>query len=330
GSGSPVTPRLQKVLGFTAGPTKNDTTQKTTFPYVQTPWRGFTGAQYVGSGACTPPTFLNDRTIVLDASCGSNDGNISLIPKTGTAPFLYSIDGGTTYVSGPNAGYTFMSLAPGTYKLRLKDGNGCESKVVEKVVHSVFYGTPFLNDRTIVLDASCGSNDGAISIIPTNGTAPFQYSIDGGATYVSGPASGYTFQNLKAGTYQLRLKDSRSCESYVVVRDVRPDAYGPCAVNSSPLTARPHIQAVSADRDVLIQAYPNPSRGKFRLHLKNVTSPTAQISILDDKGRLLQNKLVNTREGNAFDFDLSKKAKGVYLIRVVSDKGVQLSKIVIL
>uniref|UniRef100_UPI000EABB3F7 DUF4331 family protein n=1 Tax=Flavisolibacter nicotianae TaxID=2364882 RepID=UPI000EABB3F7 len=41
GSGSPVTPRLQKVLGFTAGPTKNDTTQKTTFPYVQTPWRGF-------------------------------------------------------------------------------------------------------------------------------------------------------------------------------------------------------------------------------------------------------------------------------------------------
>jgi hypothetical protein len=41
GSGSPVTPQLQSVLGFTAGPTKNDTTFKVVFPYVQTPWRGF-------------------------------------------------------------------------------------------------------------------------------------------------------------------------------------------------------------------------------------------------------------------------------------------------
>ncbi|HEY0041858.1 MAG TPA: DUF4331 domain-containing protein, partial [Flavisolibacter sp.] len=40
GSGSPVTPRLVKVLSFSAGPTTNDTAFKTTFPFVQTPWRG--------------------------------------------------------------------------------------------------------------------------------------------------------------------------------------------------------------------------------------------------------------------------------------------------
>lgn len=38
---SPVTPQLGNVLGFTAGPTKNDTTFKASFPYVQTPWRGY-------------------------------------------------------------------------------------------------------------------------------------------------------------------------------------------------------------------------------------------------------------------------------------------------
>ena len=38
---SPVTPSLGNVLGFTAGPTKNDTTFKVAFPFVQTPWRGF-------------------------------------------------------------------------------------------------------------------------------------------------------------------------------------------------------------------------------------------------------------------------------------------------
>ena len=41
GTGSPVTFRLGKVLGFTAGPTQNDTTFRPAFPYVQQPWRGF-------------------------------------------------------------------------------------------------------------------------------------------------------------------------------------------------------------------------------------------------------------------------------------------------
>jgi len=40
-SPSPVTANLGNVLGFSAGPTKNDTTLRATFPYVQTPWRGF-------------------------------------------------------------------------------------------------------------------------------------------------------------------------------------------------------------------------------------------------------------------------------------------------
>ncbi|MEO6832142.1 MAG: DUF4331 domain-containing protein [Chitinophagaceae bacterium] len=41
GTGDPVTPALLRNLGFTAGPTKNDTTFKASFPYVATPWRGF-------------------------------------------------------------------------------------------------------------------------------------------------------------------------------------------------------------------------------------------------------------------------------------------------
>ena len=38
---SPVTTNLVNVLSFSAGPTKNDTTFKAGFPYVQTPWRGY-------------------------------------------------------------------------------------------------------------------------------------------------------------------------------------------------------------------------------------------------------------------------------------------------
>ncbi|WP_425423309.1 DUF4331 family protein [Spirosoma luteum] len=47
-SPSPVTPMLGGVLGFNAGVTKNDTTLKAAFPFVQDPWRGFIGNQYMG------------------------------------------------------------------------------------------------------------------------------------------------------------------------------------------------------------------------------------------------------------------------------------------
>jgi hypothetical protein len=38
--GSPVTPQLLNVLNYTTGVEKNDTTFKSSFPYVQTPWAG--------------------------------------------------------------------------------------------------------------------------------------------------------------------------------------------------------------------------------------------------------------------------------------------------
>jgi hypothetical protein len=38
---SPVTPQLLRTLSFNAGPSRNDTTFRASFPYVQTPWRGF-------------------------------------------------------------------------------------------------------------------------------------------------------------------------------------------------------------------------------------------------------------------------------------------------
>lgn len=59
GSGSsPATTDFLNVYTFNAGVTKNDTTFHACFPYVQTPWRGFTGAPYKGPGSL-PVTFVS-------------------------------------------------------------------------------------------------------------------------------------------------------------------------------------------------------------------------------------------------------------------------------
>jgi hypothetical protein len=48
GGPNPVTTQLTNVLGFNAGVTKNDTTFRACYPYLQNPWRGFNGADYAG------------------------------------------------------------------------------------------------------------------------------------------------------------------------------------------------------------------------------------------------------------------------------------------
>ncbi|MBS1587680.1 MAG: DUF4331 family protein [Bacteroidetes bacterium] len=62
---NPVTPDLLHVIDFNAGVTHNDTTFQQCFPYLQEPWRGFNGQDYVGPtsvaelGLATPAAAMN-------------------------------------------------------------------------------------------------------------------------------------------------------------------------------------------------------------------------------------------------------------------------------
>jgi uncharacterized delta-60 repeat protein len=271
---------------------------------------------------CTPPGFLNNGQIILNASCGTSTGNISIIPTTGVAPFMYSIDGGASYIPGADAGYTFQHLAPGVYQLRLKDATGCQSPVIQRVVKTSTAPT-FLVYAPIVRDASCGMNDGNISIIPTSGIAPFMYSIDGGVHYIPGIDAGYTFQNLAAGNYSLRLKDATGCASPVVQKAVR-NIDCPAITNKSVVGE----QAITAGKELII-AYPNPSTGQFKLQLKNFASQKAELSVYDSKGMIIQNQLLSIGQNLIADFNLSGYAPGLYYIKIVTNSGTRLAKVLI-
>ncbi|HEU4903842.1 MAG TPA: T9SS type A sorting domain-containing protein, partial [Flavisolibacter sp.] len=218
-------------------------------------------------------------------------------------------------------GYTFQQLAAGTYYLRLRDANSCESAIVERTVRTLYGGPTFLNTNQIVLDASCKGNDGKIFIIPMSGKPPFQYSLNDGLTYTYGPAGGYTFTGLRAGTYQLRLKDARGCESKTVVKDVRPNAFGSC------LTVWPFQRSAEPkETTVETRSFPNPTNGPFDIQLPNASGNLRAV-LLDSKGTVVQQKAMIVSEGNRLHFDLSGKAKGLYLVKVITIKDVQVIKV---
>lgn len=290
------------------------------------------------------PTFLNNNTIALNPSCGKADGNISIIPTGGVPPFLYSKDGGVTYFTGSNNGSGFMSLPAGTYQLRIKDANGCESDVVTKTLASscdqtVCTPPTFLNDATISLDASCNNNDGKISIIPTSGVAPFMYSIDGGVTYVKGLNAGDGgFMNLPAGEYRLRMKDAKGCESAIVVRKIAVVYGAPCYSNTSSSSTTETSMSVAGTTSIVsdipsqgetVKIYPNPSKGLFKVQLLNFAKGNAEVAVIGATGIVINKVQVTVTYNNVIDFDLTKQSAGVYYIKVTSNTGTKTSKITI-
>jgi hypothetical protein len=51
--------------------------------------------------------------------------------------------------------------------------------------------------------------------------------------------------------------------------------------------------------------------------------------VLTAQGAVVEQRRMNVSEGGNIDFNLTGKAKGLYFVRVVSEKGVQVSKVLV-
>ncbi len=148
----------------------------------------------VGTGAGITGTFTK-----TDAACaGVNNGTITITPTLGTAPYQYSLN------AGPNQpGNTFSNLAPGTYTASFTDANGCSGTITNIIIGQ---GGP-LSSTFVTNNPPCSNiNNGSVVITATSGTAPYQFSLDGGAPQASG-----TFNGLAPGPHTYSFTDALGC-----------------------------------------------------------------------------------------------------------------------
>jgi hypothetical protein len=75
-------------------------------------------------------------------------------------------------------------------------------------------------------------------------------------------------------------------------------------------------------RDISIAVYPNPTKGIININCKNTIK---SIELYDVQGRALQTNLVNANQSNV---DISNQSNGIYFLRIISDKGMKVEKIV--
>lgn len=184
-------------------------------------------------------TTLTVTSTTVDPSCGASDGSIVTTVSGGTAPYTFSNDGGTTFTGGTSP-YSFTNLGVGTFSIVVEDANTCQG--TESVTLN---NATAPTETSSAADLSCNNaNDGSITTTAT-GTAPFDFSIDGGSTFTAG-TSPYTTSGLPAGNYDIVVQDGNGCVSTLnsititeptVVSHTVTTTNASCGTNNGSITA---------------------------------------------------------------------------------------------
>ena len=141
-------------------------------------------------------------TVVATSCAGVNNGSITVTPTSGTGPYTYSIDGGT-----PQASNIFTGVSSGPHVILVTDANGCTVTLSRTVgagssltgaIASTPASCPGINDGTITMTNPFGANPG---------TAPYSYSLDGGAAQPSN-----VFTGVSAGFHTVTFTDALGCQ----------------------------------------------------------------------------------------------------------------------
>jgi len=146
----------------------------------------------------TQPTALSGTLAAVNVSCnGSCNGTITVTPSGGTPPYQYSINGGAFQVSN-----SFTALCNGAYAVTIRDANNCtvilNQTITQPAILNLTQGS--------ITPATCGGNNGSVTVVASGGTAPYTYTIDGGASQSSA-----TFNGLAPGVHNVVVTDNRGC-----------------------------------------------------------------------------------------------------------------------
>ena len=127
--------------------------------------------------------------------CTTNTGEVSLSINGGTPNYNVYCNGGVF------TGQNITNMAPGIYTYLIKDTIGCEFTGLDTIGIELI-DLEFSYEET---DDICDDEVGEITIVPTNGYAPYSYNWT-----INNPNSP-TIANIGSGTYLAEVTDNYGC-----------------------------------------------------------------------------------------------------------------------
>lgn len=212
-----------------------------------------------------------DSVATTNPNCGASDGTISIFANGATQ---YSIDNGASF----QAGSTFSNLGSGSYNIVIEDGSGCQAATTVNLGNTA----GLVIDTINTTEPGCGQADGSITIVASGGTAPLQYSIDGGTTFQAGG----TFTGLVVDNYSVVVEDVNGCQETQLVNLVNSAAPQITNVNATD----PRCGDANGVITVVAQGGVDPLRFSYdggssyfnNAHFTNLPDGSYEIHVLDN------------------------------------------------
>ena len=129
-------------------------------------------------------------TIVYPTCFGDNDGQITVSASGSNGPFNF------LWLNNGSNSNTLTNITAGNYNLMITDNNGC-SKIIDTLINSV---NGEINVDAFITPASCGLNDGSITLSPIGGSGSYGYVWDNGTL-------NNNISNLANGNYGIVVTD---------------------------------------------------------------------------------------------------------------------------
>lgn len=239
----------------------------------------------------TQPAAISNTPSFEEVKCfGAATGKITVTAAGGVSPFQYKL--GTGVLQSSNV---FNNLSAGTYNVIVTDANNCE--VTQSITVTQ---RPQLVAAITAVNPDAGNRFvGSLSVAGSGGTAPYEYSNNGGAYQTSGNFS----NNYVIGQNTISIKDANGCtitSSKIIELIVTPDTW-----------------------KSFIKVYPNPSDGRFSLEIRGIeVGNQFSIVIFDQKGSLVNRFETGSINSGTYLKQLNngQLSAGVYTMRIQSAK----------
>jgi hypothetical protein len=228
-------------------------------------------------GTASPTVFEGEVEYI---SChGSADGSIDLTIIEGQSDFTYEWDAGMDTED-------LYNLIPGTYRVTITDGNGCE------VYGSFDVKQPEALEATLITSPLTDDVNGEIDVTVTGGTAPYSYLWNTGD-------NSEDLYDLLAGDYEVLVTDDNGCN---IVLNGTIENLSSAATNFL--------------NDMNVQVYPNPTSDFASVRWDN--NDISEISIVNTNGQIIQRADVSMQNS----FQTKNLNTGVYLIHLKGSNNI--------
>ncbi|HMX39097.1 MAG TPA: SprB repeat-containing protein, partial [Saprospiraceae bacterium] len=186
--------------------------QNVSSPYTIT---GLTAGNWMIIGnderACRDTAFVEIKQglVVTTSTSGATcaGANVTVNASGGTSPYKIAWTGGAT-LNNATLPRTFSNVPSGPYTFTITDATGCSGTATAQV-----NGVPNFTIGASSTAVTCtNSQAGSITVtLTTPGTAPYSIQLNNGPAQ---PATfPFTFNNLAAGEYSIRVTDASNCTS---------------------------------------------------------------------------------------------------------------------